>query len=660
MPSIIPGYQYDVFISYRQKDNKLDGWVTGFVNTLKNEIEATFKEDISIYFDENPHDGLHEHHEVDDSLREKLKCLILIPIVSQTYCDPKCFAWEHEFKVFVEQAGNDQFGLKTKLAGGNVASRVLPVKIHDLDRGDEKLFESEVGGVMRSIDFIYKAAGVNRPLTPNDNPDKNLNQTYYRDQINKVANATKEVIASLSGNQTLENFKIDSASSSASRESSIPDFTKKKPTSEKRSNLKPLISNLDLTLRKSLTKNLIIVGLVLALILIYFYPKYINNTNGIEGISKYKKQFHILFPEESPLALQGESASESTYFPAIRLSPDGRVLCFVGMSEGHSQLYLRYLDKTDIIPIAGTEGAYYPFFSPDGKWIAYGLGDKIKKIMLPDGSPIDIVPVNNPLRGGAVWTESDEIIFSTNSAIYKVHSRGGNPELISSRGFDYLSFFEAEISITPDQKQILYNNFKGDVYSILLETKETNLLYQRGGGSPKYLTTGHLVFIRNHDLFAVPFDLQNRTRTGPENIIINGIRGTRNGPHFTYSDDGTLIHILGGYSQKSAFKWVDGNGNDKDLDIEPDIYGSFDLSPDGKLIAVGMLPPQDYLMVFDLMTGQSTRLRIEGAQQLYSPVWGLDNESIIFGVRNDDTWDPYIKNINEVGEPKPLKKKGNE
>ena len=57
MPSIIPGYQYDIFISYRQKDNKLDGWVTEFVNTLKNEIDATFKEDISIYFDENPHDG---------------------------------------------------------------------------------------------------------------------------------------------------------------------------------------------------------------------------------------------------------------------------------------------------------------------------------------------------------------------------------------------------------------------------------------------------------------------------------------------------------------------------------------------------------------------------------------------------------------------------
>ncbi len=197
MAAILPGYEYDIFISYRQKDNHSDQWVTNFVQALKEELDATFKEDISIYFDENPHDGLHEHHEVNDSLREKLKCLILIPIVSQTYCDPNAFAWEHEFKVFIDQGSNDQFGLKTKLSGGNVASRVLPVRIHDLVSKDISLFESEIGGVMRSIDFIYKETGVNRPLIPSDQEEKNLNKTRYRNQINKVANAIKGIISSL-------------------------------------------------------------------------------------------------------------------------------------------------------------------------------------------------------------------------------------------------------------------------------------------------------------------------------------------------------------------------------------------------------------------------------------------------------------------------------
>jgi tetratricopeptide (TPR) repeat protein len=204
MSSIIEGYNYDIFISYRQKDNKGDRWVSEFVEALKTELESTFKEEISVYFDINPHDGLLETHDVDASLKDKLKCLIFIPIISRTYCDPKSFAWEHEFKAFVESASRDQFGLKVKLPNGNVASRVLPVRIHDLDNDDIKLCESILGGVLRSIDFIYKSAGVNRPLrSKEDKPHDNLNKTIYRDQINKIANAISEIIQGLKEPQIL-------------------------------------------------------------------------------------------------------------------------------------------------------------------------------------------------------------------------------------------------------------------------------------------------------------------------------------------------------------------------------------------------------------------------------------------------------------------------
>ncbi len=200
MASIIPGYEYDIFISYRQKDNKYDGWITEFVDNLKRELEATFKEEVCVYFDINPHDGLLETHDVNASLKEKLKCLIFIPIISQTYCDSKSFAWQHEFVAFNNLAKEDQFGRDIRLAGGNVASRILPVKIHNLDQEDKSLLENELGGVLRAIEFIYKEAGVNRPLKPGDDKKDNLNKTYYRDQINKVANAVKEIIAGLKSN----------------------------------------------------------------------------------------------------------------------------------------------------------------------------------------------------------------------------------------------------------------------------------------------------------------------------------------------------------------------------------------------------------------------------------------------------------------------------
>ena len=172
MPALFPDFEYDIFISYR-------------------------KEDINLYFDENTYDGLLETHEVHDSLKGKLKCLIFIPVISRTYCDARSFAWEHEFRSFIELASADRFGLRVNLPNGNVASRVLPVRIHDLETGDVRLLEKQLGSVLRGIEFIYKEPGVNKPLTPEDDENRNLNRTKYAIQINRLANAIHEIIYGL-------------------------------------------------------------------------------------------------------------------------------------------------------------------------------------------------------------------------------------------------------------------------------------------------------------------------------------------------------------------------------------------------------------------------------------------------------------------------------
>jgi tetratricopeptide (TPR) repeat protein len=200
MPGILKGYNYDIFISYRQKDNKQGGWVTTFVKDLKSELESTFKEELSLYFDINHKDGLLGNYDVEESLKEKLKCLIFIPIVSRTYCDTNSYAWKNELRTFIDQASTDDLGLKIKLANGNVANRVLPVQIHELDEADRRLFEGELRGFIRGIEFIYKEPGVNKPLTPEDDEKKNLNGTRYRIQVNRTANAISEII------QGIKNF----------------------------------------------------------------------------------------------------------------------------------------------------------------------------------------------------------------------------------------------------------------------------------------------------------------------------------------------------------------------------------------------------------------------------------------------------------------------
>src|SRR3954469_18811542 len=115
MASILAGFEYDVFISYRHKDNKGEQWVSAFVDALNTELDSTFKDKISVYFDTNPHDGLNEHHDVNLSLLEKVRALIFIPVISQTYCDPSSFAWKNEFLPFREFASHDAFGLKVKV-----------------------------------------------------------------------------------------------------------------------------------------------------------------------------------------------------------------------------------------------------------------------------------------------------------------------------------------------------------------------------------------------------------------------------------------------------------------------------------------------------------------------------------------------------------------
>lgn len=196
MASQVPEFEYDIFISYRHNDNR-SGWVTDFVNSLREELATIIKEPVSVYFDSNLYDGLLETHNVDKSLEGKLKSLVFIPVLSQIYCDTKSFAWQHEFCAYNRLALQDNPSRDIPLRNGNVSSRILPIVIHNLDQEDTALLESELGTKLRSIDFTFRAPGVNRPLRKDDKRSENINNLSYHDQLNKLANAIKEIMAAI-------------------------------------------------------------------------------------------------------------------------------------------------------------------------------------------------------------------------------------------------------------------------------------------------------------------------------------------------------------------------------------------------------------------------------------------------------------------------------
>ena len=201
--SVVPGFDYDVYISYRNNDNKYDGWITEFAEKLKQELSSTLKDKLTFFFDKNSEDSS-EQNGLDRSKDAEVKSLIFIPIVSQTYCDINSAVWKNEFKVFLDEIKSDRIGSTVKLANGNEASRMIPVKIHEIDKEDVKLLESELAGSLRSIDFIYREEGVNRPLRPMDDekPGGNMQRLMYRNQINKLANAVKEIISGIKHRQS--------------------------------------------------------------------------------------------------------------------------------------------------------------------------------------------------------------------------------------------------------------------------------------------------------------------------------------------------------------------------------------------------------------------------------------------------------------------------
>ena len=196
MAALLPDFEYDIFISYRHNDNQFDGWVTEFVARLQDELAATIKERLSIYFDKDRTDGLGDTHMVGPSLAHRLRAFILIPLISQTYCDTSRFSWQHEFLPFHQQARADRLGLYLRLPSGNVGCRILPLRIHNLDATDVQLLEQTMGGPLRTIDFVYEDLGVNRPLRAKDDElPRPTGGLLYRNQINKVANAIKELVA---------------------------------------------------------------------------------------------------------------------------------------------------------------------------------------------------------------------------------------------------------------------------------------------------------------------------------------------------------------------------------------------------------------------------------------------------------------------------------
>ncbi len=618
MPSLLPGYQYDIFLSYRHNDNR-SGWVTEFVAALQEELASTLKDPVSVYFDTNPHDGLLESHSVDKSLERKLKCLILIPVISQTYCDPKSFAWQHEFCAFNRMVREDAFGNDVRLPNGNVTSRILPIKIHDVDAGDKALIEGEIGGVLRAIDFTYKEAGVNRPLRASEeNPGKNQNQILYRNQVNKVANAIKDIIGGLQGSGE----SVSAANGSVVERGSTPTTRVLKPKRKWRFKFPEVNSPF------SFAFGVIAFLAFIAIAILYFSQPTSNNAT-------YRAT--ILPPEKT---------SFTTTEGGIALSPDGRSLAFVATdSSGNKLLWVRALQALKCQAIAGTEGASYPFWSPDSQFIGFFAGGKLKKITASGGPPQTICDASRG-RGGS-WSTNGTIIFCPSggqASLMRVPASGGLPIALTK-----LDTARSETShrwpyFLPDGEHFLYlaRTVVGTVVeedAVMLGSLDTTFLPRAvaNSGLSASFANGHLMFIHEQTLMAQPFDLDLLETAGEavpvaEEVHIEALNGKAS---FSASQNGVLVYMVGKSDQQQTLRWYDRTGKQlSTIDHNGSLF-DLNLSPDGENIAASISSARDGNMdtwLYQVDRAVWKRFTFGSGIDRY-PVWSPDGGKIVYSGR---------------------------
>jgi len=357
------------------------------------------------------------------------------------------------------------------------------------------------------------------------------------------------------------------------------------------------------------------------------------------------KRLNINLPAETPLGF--------SFGSALALSPDGKVIVYVGPYKNTYALFSRYLSSSQIELLSGTEGAYNPFFSPDGKWIGFFANDRLKKITLDKRGPTELCRAH--ISFGACWTINGKIIFSNDGMqMLSVDESGGEPKTITIQ--DKIkkrtinSIFRP--SALPGGNHILFNDAINNIYIFSLVSNEVTLLPIRGI-QPIYILSGHIVYLVDGSIYAIPFDIKKMEVSGNPNMLQDGLRmETESATHYGIDQSGNLIYAPGAASNVCRLAWIDQNGKEDSLAFPPDSYGMASVSNDGKKIAYTQTGVNGELILLDTETGRKTILNRTGYSR--GVRWNADNQNIAFASTYQSDELKIFSMSTSTGQIKPL------
>lgn len=323
------------------------------------------------------------------------------------------------------------------------------------------------------------------------------------------------------------------------------------------------------------------------------------------------------------------------------LSPDASRLVYVSKSR----LFTRQLDQRNARELAGTEGAFAPFFSPDGQWVAFFAQGKLKKISLDGGAAIVLCDASTA-RGGS-WGEDGNIVaaLNTNGVLSRISSAGGKPTPVTELVQDQITHRWPQI--LPGSKAVLFTShtstggFDGaNIEVVSLEDGRMRTI-QRGGTFGRYLPNGKLVYMNKGTLFAVPFDLNTLVPHGTPSPVLEEIAysPTYGSAQLDFSRTGTVVYqSSAGGSGLVTIQSLDRMGNAQQLLAKPGIYLQPSLSPSGQrlLLAVAEGSTED-IWVYERQRDIMKRLTFGGGTNDY-PIWSRDGQFVVFEAKGGMFW----------------------
>jgi Tol biopolymer transport system component len=332
----------------------------------------------------------------------------------------------------------------------------------------------------------------------------------------------------------------------------------------------------------------------------------------------------------------------------IELSPDGQAIVMIveGKAEGSASMVYRRLDeltgKTVIPEAAGTTLPYNPFFSPDGAWIGYAVPTEIRRIPVSGGTPLTISKVNR--SRGAAWAPDGTIVLSASpgSGLSRVPVSGGDPQPLTTLDASKNEATHRWPQILPDGKTVIFTSHtsasdsfdRAVIEAVHLDTGVRTVIHS-GGAYGRYVPSGHLIYLANNTIFAVPFDPGSLKIEGQPVPVVQDVTNFvgEGSANFTFGANGLMAYMRGtAATPRHQLAWVDREGRATPLPLEPGTYANPRLSPDGRRVAMTVFRDNNWdIWVYDLERQVFTRVTFEEGVES-EQVWSPDGRELAYSI----------------------------